>query len=160
VPVLVHPTYGPVVYPFVASASFGPVLRRKQPACQKPRVHRFRRFLIVFVDELPQWHGAGRLLVPALGIFDVEFNELNLRIRSSHPFQRTFAPSRDDLVCLLLKFPYSRTPFEPSLRRCLRFLTPRAQAQQFAKAYAMQHFRTHAIYYRKCHVAPSCVGST
>ena len=32
VPVLVHPTYGPVVYPFVASASFGPVLRRKQPA--------------------------------------------------------------------------------------------------------------------------------
>ena len=41
----------------------------------------------------------------ALGIFDVEFNELNPRIRSSHLFQRTFAPSRDDD---LVAFPMQR----------------------------------------------------
>jgi hypothetical protein len=48
---------------------------------------------------------AGRLLVPALGIFDVEFNELNPRIRYSHLFQRTFAPSGDDD---LVAFPVQR----------------------------------------------------
>jgi hypothetical protein len=41
----------------------------------------------------------------ALGIFDVEFNELNPRIRSCHLFQRTFAPSRDDD---LVAFPMQR----------------------------------------------------
>jgi hypothetical protein len=40
-----------------------------------------------------------------LGIFDVEFNKLNPRIRSSHLFQRTFAPSRDDD---LVAFPMQR----------------------------------------------------
>jgi hypothetical protein len=62
------------------------------------------------MNSLVAWR-AGQIPVPALGIFDVEFNELNPRICSSHLFQRTFAPSRDnDLVAAAKPRPMPEPP--------------------------------------------------
>ena len=38
--------------------------------------------------------------------------------------------------------------------RCLPFLIAHAGVSNFAKAYAMQHFCTLAVHYRKCNVRP------
>ncbi len=96
-PVLVRPTCKPVVYLFVASASFGPVLlRRKATRSVRTSCASVNKILIVSSMNSRSGMVRGSATHSGSWIFDVEFNELNPRIRSSHLFQRTFASSRDD----------------------------------------------------------------